>query len=155
MSTEQEPIIQIRTGAGDYIAFHQHNTRKAHCAECQGVIPAGRGIKRQMRYGTGSGYLCHLCAGASILSVASYANDVPNSYRYAPGAATLSPFDGTISCYAIPAAELAQAWHDHGAAGLRFAAETLREQARAKFLITRNIPYLPENTYSQTLAVSA
>lgn len=156
--TEQaptDPIIMIRTGGGDYISFHQHNSRKAHCVECAGVIPAGRGIKRQVRFSTGSGYLCHLCAGVAILSVARYANDIPNSYRYAPASAVLSPFDGTLSCYAIPAAALAQAYHDHGATGLKFAAESLREQIRAEFLTTRNIPYLPENTYSQTLAVPA
>jgi hypothetical protein len=39
---------------------------------------------------------------------------------------------------------LAQAWTDHGAFGLRFAAETLREQARAEFLTSRQIPFTPE-----------
>jgi hypothetical protein len=136
MGNVNEPVISIKNGAGDIIAFHKHNTYKAHCVECQVVINAGRGVQRKMHNHPGSGYLCHVCAGNTIKS--------HNLYMFNRFSAILSPFDGVYSCYAIPAAELAQAWHDHGAAGLRIASENLREQARAEFLTRRNVPFTPE-----------
>lgn len=133
---ENEPVIFITNDAGDTIAFHKHNTYKAQCVECRAVITTGRGVKLTMHNHPGSGYLCNNCAGKEIKSQANY--------MYNRFSANLSPFDGVYSCYAIPSAELAQAWHDRGPAGLRFAAESLREQARAEFLTTRNIPFSPE-----------
>jgi hypothetical protein len=131
-----EPVIHVQNGAGDYVSFHRHNTRKARCVECQAELASGHGVQRKMKNAPGSGYLCHTCAGNTIRT--------HQTYMYSRFTATLSPYDALCSCYEIPSAELAQAWHDHGAAGLRFAAETLRERAREAFLTTRNIPYVPE-----------
>lgn len=135
-----EAIIFVRNGAGDVLSFHKHNTRRAHCVECGTELQPGRGIRRQVRFAAGSGYLCHTCAGAAIRSQAQYM-----LHRWS---ATLMPFDGIVSCYAIPSAELAQAWHDHGSYGLRLAAETLREQARAQFL---GPIYTPETIHVQPM----
>lgn len=132
MGTPQESVIFVRNGAGDFIAFHRRNQRKTTCAICGATLEAGRGLYRKIRNAPGTGYICHICAGASIL--------IHNQYMYNRITATLFPFDGVYSCYALPAAELAQAWHDHGTDGLRFAAETLREQARIDFLTARSIP---------------
>jgi hypothetical protein len=144
----EEPVISMMNGAGDTIYFHRHNSYKAHCVECRAEIAAGRGVQLKMRNHPGSGYLCHICAGSALKS--------HNLYMLNRLSATLSPYDGVYSCYAIPSAELAQAWHDHGAFGLRFAAETLREQARAAFLTARQIPFTPEKieivTYHQVPA---
>lgn len=147
-----KPVIIISNYAGDYVRFHANNTRAAHCADCGQALRAGQGVRRTVRNAKGTGYLCHRCAGALILDWARRAN-TPNFYSYSTFTATLTPFDGVYAIHPIPAAELAQAWADHGASGLRFAAETLREQARAEFLKIRNIPYISEKTYS--LAVTA
>lgn len=145
MGKLQEPVIFIRNTAGDTLAFHRRNPRRTTCAECQAPLAMGHGCQRKMHHTRGSGFLCHRCAGDAILK--------HPQFMYNRFSATLSPFDGVYSCYALPAQELAQAWADHGASGLRFAAETLREQARENFLIARDIPYTPEKTYS--LAVMA
>jgi hypothetical protein len=136
MGNVNEPVIAVRNGAGDTISFHKHNHRTAHCIECQAELSAGRGVQRKMHNHPGTGYLCETCAGAAIKTHLAY--------MYNRFSATLSPFDGVYSCFAINSAELAQAWHDHSAFGLRFAAETLREQARVEFLTSRNIPFTPE-----------
>jgi hypothetical protein len=136
MGNVTEPVISIRNGAGDTISYHKHNQRTAHCIECQAVLTAGRGVQRKMHNHPGSGYLCNNCSGSAI--------KVHNLYMFNRFSATLSPFDGVYSCYAIPSAELAQAYQDHGAFGLRFAAENLREQARSAFLTARDIPFTPE-----------
>jgi hypothetical protein len=143
-----EPVMVLASNAGDAVYFHRHNARTTKCAECGAKLTPGRGVKRQMRNAPGSGYLCHLCAGAQILSFAKFSNDIPNAYSFSPLAAMLLPFDGTRSVYALPSAELAQAWIDHGVIGLRFAAETLREQARTQFLAARQIPFANEKIYS-------
>jgi hypothetical protein len=147
ISTPDEPSIYVGNSAGDYVAFHKHNTRKAHCVECRAELAAGHGVQRKVRNFPGSGYLCHVCAGNAIITHQNY---MLNRWT-----STLSPFDGVYSCYAIPSAELAQAFHDHGAAGLLFAAQTLREKARAEFLNARNIPFTPEKINNIVLEVAA
>jgi hypothetical protein len=132
----EESSIYLVNSAGDVLAFHKHNLRQAHCVECQALLKAGKGFQRKMRNHPGSGYLCHLCAGKTLRK---YQKFMFNRFN-----ASLAPFDGVISVYAIPAAELAQAFHDHGPTGLRLTAEALREQARSIFLTERNIPFTPE-----------
>jgi hypothetical protein len=146
-STPVEPSVYLANSAGDIIFFHKHNTRKAHCAECQVELAAGRGVQRKMHNFPGSGYLCHVCAGKAII--------LHKNYMFNRWASMLNPFDGIISCYAIPSAELAQAFHDHGAAGLLFAAQTLREKARADFLTARGIPFTQEKINNIVLEVAA
>ena len=143
--------ISIRNYAGDSVTFTQTNLKAAKCAGCGAKLSAGRGVRRQVRRAAGTGYLCHVCAGETIVRWAKFSNTRPGYYHLHQFTVTLVPFDGTVAVYAIPAAELAQAWHDHGAGGLALAAAELREQARVAFLTTRNVP-LPQEKSMMVLA---
>lgn len=138
--------ISIRNYAGDSVSFTQTNQKSVRCADCGAKLEAGRGVRRQVRRAVGTGYLCNTCAGETIVRWAKFSNTQTGYYHLHQWTMSLVPFDGTISVYALPAAELAQAWHDHGAGGLALAAAELREQAREAFLTSRNTPIPQEKS---------
>lgn len=134
--------VYLSNFAGDDIRFHQTNQRVTKCADCGAKLNAGQGVRRFVRNAPGTGFICESCAGAAILTWAQMAPDANGKgfYSFNDLTASLLPFDGARASYAIPAQELAQAWHDHGSFGLRFAAEQLKAQAREAFLTARGIP---------------
>lgn len=144
--------ICIRNYAGDSVRFTDTNPKNTRCAGCGAKLEAGRGVRRQVKRAKGTGYLCHVCAGETIVRWAKLSNSQPGYYHLHQFTMSLVPFDGAISVYALPAAELAQAWHDHGAGGLALAATELREQARAAFLASRNIPIPQEKSMAWQVA---
>lgn len=138
--------INIRNYAGDSVTFTQTNQKMTKCADCGAKLEVGRGVLRQVRRAAGTGWLCNTCAGETIVRWAKFSNTQPGYYHLHQFTMSLVPFDGVVAVYALPAAELAQAWHDHGAGGLALAAAELREQARAEFLTSRNIPIPQEKS---------